>query len=83
MDFCVAVNGEVDAIVGSHEGSDLASEGFDCDLPELLGGETGLFADGVVVDWDACIAENLSDRQEGSGGGLGVPQACGCRARHG
>ena len=34
MDFCVAVNGEVDAIVGSHEGSDLASEGFDCDLPE-------------------------------------------------
>ncbi|WP_347346879.1 hypothetical protein [Microbacterium sp.] len=54
MDFCVAVNGEVDAIVGSHEGSDLASEGFDCDLPELLGGETGPFADGVVVDWDAC-----------------------------
>jgi hypothetical protein len=38
VDFCVAVNGEVDAIVGSHEGSDLASEGFDCDLPELLGG---------------------------------------------
>jgi len=34
VDFCVAVNGEVDAIVGSHEGSDLASEGFDCDLPE-------------------------------------------------
>jgi hypothetical protein len=42
VDFCVAVNGEVDAIVGSHEGSDLASEGFDCDLPELLGGRSGM-----------------------------------------